>query len=598
MKEKEIKKSPLFYEDLVEEIKDDFYKRQKDRKVFESGWKLNHNFFVGNQQTKLNLFGDVQEVPGGYYWQEKQIFNHIAPIVEARLSKLSANFPQFNVTPVSSQQEDVKVAKLAKSILNKCYNDKNLLSIINMATVYSEIFGTSFYKIVWDEKQEDVEVDCISPYEIYPDSNTAQDIDNCQSIIHAKVYTTLQVKNIWGVDVEGEDVDVYDFSSNSNFSFSAVAQKRKGCAVVLERYEAPTKDLPNGRLCVVCQNKILYLGELPYKNLKSGKRGFPFVKQTSLDVPNCFWGTSVIQRLIPIQVSYNAVKNRKHEYINRLSMGVLCVEDGSVDVDSLQEDGLVPGKVLVYRQDSRLPQFLQTEKLPSDFEQEEERLLAEFASIGGAGMISSSSLSKNLSGTALELLVEQDNEKLKSAMQNIDVAVTKIANQILKLYKQFAIIPKLISISNDNGEVESFYWNKLDISSSEIVASTLPNKETTLKEKKQELLKLLNTGLLQNKDGTIDEATRLKFLEQLGFGMFDDGVDVKALHKAKAEKENLKLVKGDGADLLPIDNHDVHIATHTAFVLSEQFDEIRRKNPKIINQFLEHIEKHKEFKNK
>lgn len=598
MKKNKIKKSPLFYEDLVEDIKIDFAKRQKDRKVFESSWKLNHNFFVGNQQTKLNIFGDVQEISGGFYWQEKQIFNHIAPIIESRISKLSANFPQFDVIPSSSQQEDVKVAKLAKCILNKCYSDKKLLPVINKATVYSEIFGTSFYKIVWDEKQQDVDVQCISPYEIYPDSNTAQDIENCQSIIHAKVYTTLQIKNIWGVDVDEEEVNVYDFSSNSNFSFSASAQSRRGCAVVLERYEAPNADMPNGRLCVVCQNKILYLGELPYKNLLDGKRGFPFVKQTSLDIPNCFWGTSVIERLIPIQISYNAVKNRKHEYINRLSMGVLCVEDGSVDVESLQEDGLVPGKVLVYRQGSSLPQFLQTEKLPSDFEQEEERLLAEFSNIGGSGMISSSTMSKNLSGTALELLVEQDNEKLKFAMQNINVAVTNIANQILRLYKQFAIMPKLISISNDNGEVETFYWNKLDISSSEIIASTMPNKESTLKERKQELLKLLNAGLLQDKDGKIDETTRLKLLEQFGFGIFDDGVDVRSLHKAKAEKENLSLLKDGKADILPIDDHQTHISVHTAFVLSREFDEERNKNPEIITLFLEHIEKHKELLNK
>ena len=45
----------------------------------------------------------------------------------------------------------------------------------------------------------------------------------------------------------------------------------------------------------------------------------------------------MIERIIPVQRAYNAVKNRKQEFLNRLSMGVITVEDGSVDTDDLAE---------------------------------------------------------------------------------------------------------------------------------------------------------------------------------------------------------------------------------------------------------------------
>ena len=56
-----------------------------------------------------------------------------------------------------------------------------------------------------------------------------------------------------------------------------------------------------------------------------------------------FFGTSVVERIIPVQRAYNTVKNRKHEFMNRMAVGVMAVEDGSVDTDDLEEEGLPPG---------------------------------------------------------------------------------------------------------------------------------------------------------------------------------------------------------------------------------------------------------------
>lgn len=40
-------------------------------------------------------------------------------------------------------------------------------------------------------------------------------------------------------------------------------------------------------------------------------------------------------------------------------MKILCVEDGSVDLDELEESGLQDGKILVYRQGARPPYILE-----------------------------------------------------------------------------------------------------------------------------------------------------------------------------------------------------------------------------------------------
>ena len=48
--------------------------------------------------------------------------------------------------------------------------------------------------------------------------------------------------------------------------------------------------------------------------------------------------------------------NRRAEYANRISIGTIFVEDGSVDTDELAEDGLAPGKIIIYRQNAEAPE--------------------------------------------------------------------------------------------------------------------------------------------------------------------------------------------------------------------------------------------------
>lgn len=69
----------------------------------------------------------------------------------------------------------------------------------------------------------------------------------------------------------------------------------------------------------------------------------------------------LVERLIPLQRAYNNIQNRKNEYLNRCAYGVLFVEDGSVDMDDLAEEGVEPGKIVVYRQGSTRPVVLRTD---------------------------------------------------------------------------------------------------------------------------------------------------------------------------------------------------------------------------------------------
>lgn len=623
-KMQEENKSIFEEQQLVNEILEDFKNRQIARRQLETNWQLNINFFIGNQYCGINTNGDIVDGYKQYFWEEREVFNHIAPLVELRLSKLANVRPSLTVLPFSDEMEDIASAKVSKKILKSVCHEIGFSKLLQEATRWSEICGTAFYKIGWNDKkgrfiaknetgnkiyEGDVEVSVVSPFEIYPDSNTYSSIEECESIIYARSFSSKEVKNKWGVEVEGKTINVFSLDNITsvgglgyNATSSSLAKTTKlDQVIVLEKYESPSIEYPNGRLIIIAGDKLVYMGELPYINKENGERGFPFVRQCAIPIPNSFFGISTIDRCIPIQRAYNAIKNRKHEFLNRLTMGILAVEDGSVDTEDLEEEGLSPGKVLIYRQGSNAPKLLSTGSVPLDFQYEENQLLSEFLNVSGVNdLLNAKTISTNISGVALQLLIEQDEVRLLSSAEEIRNAAKETAKQMLRLFKQFAFLPHTSRIVGEDGGIEMFYWQNSDIQADDIVFETENEINETVAQKRSMILDILKTGLLHDEDGKLSNSVRTKLLEQLGMGLsvLDNEQDLKSLQTKQATKENLRLIDEDIIELpKEIDEHDIHISSHIGFMLSKEFDKASKKNPKLEKKLLEHIKDHKRYLN-
>ena len=105
----------------------------------------------------------------------------------------------------------------------------------------------------------------------------------------------------------------------------------------------------------------------------------PIIKTIAKDLDKSliYRENGLVALLIPYQRAYNAIKNREMEYIDRQSMGILCVEDGSVDIDELCEEGIHGGKIIVYRQGSNAPKFEMDKLNTTPFIESSENILKE-----------------------------------------------------------------------------------------------------------------------------------------------------------------------------------------------------------------------------
>lgn len=587
MKLKKVEKDK-FKEDLVKAVTEDFLKRREERDSLDRQWKLNVNYVAGNQYCEISPRGEVVEEEKYYGWQSRSVFNHISPIIDTRIAKLSRVRPTMSVRASSGEDGDLKTAQVASDLLASTTQRICLDKTVSVATQWSEVLGTAFYKIMWNDNagkllgdkdgekvyEGDVSVMPVSPFEIFPDNLFAVDLCEVRSLIHARAVPVSELNSRYGVNLQGLEIDVFSLGSeevtkNGGYKAKKTSNKLKNHVILIERYERPSSEYPNGRYIAVAGDELLEYGELPYENGALGVRDLPFVRQVSNTQVGSFFGVSLVERLIPLQRAYNAVKNRKYEFMNRVSMGVLNVEDGSVDTDELIDEGLSPGKVIVYRQGSRPPQMMPSGSVPLDFTYEEERLVNEFVTVSGTSEVSrSSAVSRStMSGVALELLIEQDETRLSVTAESIRSAVKEIGKQIIRLFKQFATTTRIMKCLGEGKEVKLFYFSSSDLSSDDIVFDTENELSQTPAQKKTAVLEMLSSGLLGDENGKLSSRTKVKVLEILGYGSLANAQDINGLHASKAEKENIELADKD-LEIDEYDEHDVHCEEHLRKLLS------------------------------
>lgn len=575
---------------LVKEIIEDYKNRASERRAYEEAWLLNINFLLGNQYAFISPNGEISETEKVFPYESREVFNHIAPIIESRLAKLGKVRPSVAVMPSSNSEKDKEIAKTSKMVLNSKLAELNISEVLKKGTLWSEILGTCIYKIT-NDMSSGVGVSVVSPFEIFPENSSLEEILDNPSIIHARCLDKTEAEQMYNLhDLKGEDITNLSLEGFVGDSFVVNRYSKKTAQVVkhnqvlvIERYFKADNQNKNGKLQIVVGDNLVYDGELPIGE-------YPFIKQVSNSLIGNFWGQSVVERCIPLQRTYNAVKNRKLEFLSRLSSGVLAVEEGSVDIDMLEDEGLAPGKILVYRSGCSAPKFMDGFTLPAELNREEDRLVSEMNALGGVSELMRNTLlpTNVTSGTAINQLTEADDTRLSVSAEHIRSALLEISKMILRVMKKYTDGKKLSRLFDDHGEVEAIYWKASDLKTDDIVLDTVNELSDSLSSRRQNAMELFRAGLFSDENGNLDSYAKTKILDILGFGNFESGQDITQSHILRAKRENLD---AETKMVLEIDDHDVHIKEHTRYIID---------NPEIekdkMEEILEHIRAHKSFK--
>lgn len=406
--------------------------------------------------------------------------------------------------------------------------------------------------------------------------------------MHARAYPVEEIYEMYGVKVDSEPVDSYKIQTTTLvlaglgygfYNFNQTVSKIDGYAVLKEEYEKPTSAYPDGRLIVVAGHKLLHVGALPYRVGPDDKADIGITKFDCIRRPGCFWGRSIIERIVPVQRRYNAVRNRKAEHLNRVAIGQVIIEENSVDADWAANNAGSPGAIWIKKKGFADPHFMETPGLPPEFREEESALLNEFTYISGVSEIARNSEAPPgiKSGVALAIAIEQDDTRLSHTVGNYEMGLVDISKQVIRLYRQFATQKRMVRTIGADMELEMMQWDNRDVRSDDVIIETSAMLAETPPQRRAMVFDMMQSGLFNDPDtGKLTKDGRAKVLDLMQFGHWElsDAVDSRQI--SRAEKENRIMDQGQMVQVSDVDDDVLHVTHHNNYRLTDEYDQMNQ----------------------
>ena len=620
----------LFRDDIVAMIQNEMQRRREERLPLELQWQLNGNFYNGNQYCDINpVCNEIRQYPRCFDWEQHEVFNRIAPLVETRVANLKKINYAMTVKPSTNETDDYQKAKVSTAVLQHIQQQSGFNSKKDALILWNELCGSCFMMTWWDAYKGDVVADInesfadengfaaakaspngdafkhrriytgdidyglLTPYEVYPESIFKQTVADQGSIIIEQVKSIDEIENLYGIRVEPTEIDSFTLTpvpAAGGLGYEATVlsmgkAKIRNCQKVTTYFERRSKAYPDGRMAIVVgETELVYYGAMPYDDI-------PIIRTVCKEKAGQFFGKSVIEELIPLQRAYNSVSNDVNEWIKRLKSPQHMVMEGSVDIDEYEEHANEPGAILVYRNQAPPPRTDQTVSFSGEvFTQKHdlERQMEYVAAVSQL-MVFGQLPSGVTSGVAIENLRDIDNTRLALTGDYIRNAVIEMSRLWLSMYKRYANSYRIIRCTGTNEIGNVVVWSREDITSYDIHFKTENELMFSEDAQWQRIMGILSSGISDQK---LHEEVIEKVREYIRAGSYNSELTINELQTQAAVRENALLT----ANVLPAvreyDNHKIHADEHLRYILQMEFEIMRDENPELCNVMVAHYMEH------
>lgn len=515
---------------------------------------VNVNYYVGNQWIGWNRSERRIQMLPVYEGQERITLNKIRPRVMTLLSKHTKNKIKYDVIPSSKEQQDIDAAKAANKYLQFLWND------MDFNTKTRDIFMNMLIKKrCWVKTWFDAEAgDDITPEEGQP--GYEKDMNPIHTgVIRARVCDPLTIfvdpaatteeEVRWIIERKARDVDEinaeygksvtadegldylnsYDVTRvNSDGIATNEVARKKNMALVYEAWMKPCKNYPNGYKITVCNNQTIdeddKAGELPYHLF-----GY-------IPIPGNLNFDSIITDMIPVQRGINIKRSMIATHAKRVGNTLWLIPMGSgTDEEELsnEEGGFVHYNAVNGAKPERAP----APDIPSFYDRDLANDSIDLDDMSGSREVSQGSMPKGLDTLGgLQIMVEQENEKLAVGAMNYEQGMKKVMQRILRLMKKHYTEERQAKIIGEDNEIELISFNASDLSGGEdikvIEGSSLPEMKAAQQER---IMLMWSSGAIVKKDGTPDPTALLRLM---GMGDSTDLFEQHELDENKAKLEN------------------------------------------------------------
>lgn len=615
---------------LLDELKENYNQAKVIKQKMEADWYLNIAYYGGDQWIFWNR-GRIDK-PKLEDWRVTLVDNRILPIVSSRVSRKTKNKPIFVCTPFSLDDEDMNAAEISEKILENDWLKLNLSHKLFLAQMWSELTGSSFWKVYWDSKKGqkadyvvgqdgapyrneqnalvpggqieevqtaqpdntaydvqaiargDVSVDVLSPFEIFPDP-LANSLEEAEWIIEEKVRSQEYVKSKFNYDATANADLSVGVAESRMFTFAPNTNSKRAKGVkVFEAYIKPCSKHPEGKWAVWVNDKLLKeenLSNSPYI-------GCPYVMFSCQNVPGRFWPTSVVSQLRGPQTELNKIQSQIRENAIRIgNAGMLLSRQANVEASG------VPGEKIWYDDTlpNSMPVYLVPPNLPSYVLEQVDRIEKSIQEISGLHEVSNATVPSGVTAaSAINLLQEADDTRLGPEIEDMERALSVAGDHIIKLRAKFNTDQRTIQLAGEDGD-----WDIMDFKNTMLkdntnvdvqAGSAMPRSKAA---KQAAMMEIFQAALQYGID--LDPRQIRRFFKDYEMGGIDKLFADISPDEQQIVRENRKLMMGTAIDINSWDDDEFHIAAHEEEQKTKRYENI----DDIAKQVYElHVKAHRE----
>lgn len=485
-----------------------FKEIERGRADLEREWKLNLEFYKGNQYSFFNKSSRrVETLPTDDgdkpRFRIRLVSNQIMPGTSAMVAMLTKTKPTIWATPGTGSQASIRKAQAADDLFEYWWQHFGLHQKLVEALTWSTVTGQGFWKITWDKYAStsmkfllnpetgqpivqddlqdafrfqleqagmdpaefektvylgDIRVEVMGPDRVYLDPYVTV-FEDAQFAICKHGMTPEEIKTRWGKEIApdafpGESTLVTPFGNNAMREGGANPQLRN----VFIGYFLPNAANKKGRYVVWTEgpDMILQDGPWPYPF-----RQLPLVKFPGVLNPNSVYDEAVVTQARPLQKELNRTVSQIVEYKNLTIKPRVWAPVGSLSQRLTNE----PGAVYQFQPVGGLKP--EVEKLPSmppyvfEHLREIQNRLDRLFNLSAVGR---GEVPPNVeAGVAIDLLQETAVDVMVPTIDRMNNALCRAGKIMLHLAKEYYIEPRLGRIMGPGGAVRVREFKNSDI---------------------------------------------------------------------------------------------------------------------------------------
>lgn len=317
------------------------------------------------------------------------------------------------------------------------------------------ILGTGIMKMRWDTEKinglGNVTADIVDPFSFFPDPDATcpEEMEWCiQKIKMSK----RQIKKLYKKDVPSDSEFKSDDHTRDTDTKQGMGKMSNMCTVLEYWYYDE-----DGRVRVRVTSNGIFLEdrESPYEINE-----FPFIFFHDHQLTGEFWSMGEIEQLETLQKELNKLRAMVLDNAIAQNNSMIVVDTtAGVDVTKLKnEPGLIveknPGGNIVRLPAPSIPPYIQAQIDITKRAMEE---------VSGIHDVSKGEVAAQTAASAIQILTENSQTRLRAKLRNVESAVKKIAEWYLVMFRQFMQEPRIVRLTGDDQSFKFVTFEALNL---------------------------------------------------------------------------------------------------------------------------------------